>query len=276
MLGDNEAQVFREFEREAHDRLAASYQRFFTPITQQAVHYLLDAAGVRSGRRVLDVACGPGIVCEFAKRRGALPVGLDLSARMIDTARTLLPETEFHVGDVEQLPFPDGSFDAVVSNFGLGHFPRPEEAIAECMRVLAPGGRGAFSWWDTAEKQRLQAIFREAIMEANLAASTRLPTGYDLYRFSRDEALRALLEGGGFVWVEIGTHSSCLEVEDTEALWQIGMGSLAITSATIRETDEPARLAIREAFDRLAETYRRGNVLNIPIAFKIGAGICGA
>jgi ubiquinone/menaquinone biosynthesis C-methylase UbiE len=260
-----EAEVFRAFEREAHNRLADSYQQFFTPITQQAVDHLLDAAGVQSKSKVLDVACGPGLVCQFAKRRGALPAGLDLSPRMIDKARSLLPETEFYVGDAEQLPFLDQSFDAVVCNFGLGHFPRPEEAVAECVRVLAAGRKAAFSWWDTPQNQRLQAIFREAIMEANLAPSSKIPSGYDLYRFSKSEAFCTLLEGAGLREVEIEAYNSSLEIEETDTLWQIGTGSLAITSSANLEAEEPARLAIREAFDRLAETYRQGSVLSIPI-----------
>lgn len=67
-------------------------------------------------------------------------VGIDLSPRMLDVARAADPAIEFQEADIATLPFPDGSFDAVVCNFGLGHFPRPKAALAECVRVLAPGG----------------------------------------------------------------------------------------------------------------------------------------
>ncbi|MBV8523026.1 MAG: class I SAM-dependent methyltransferase [Acetobacteraceae bacterium] len=95
--------------------------------------------------RVLDVATGPGLAAAAAADRGAEVVGVDLSPRMIELARAANPGLEFREADVAVLPFPEGAFDAVICNFGLGHFPRPEAAVAECMRVLAPDGVLAMS-----------------------------------------------------------------------------------------------------------------------------------
>src|SRR4051812_42874269 len=103
---------------------------------------------------------------------------------MLAVARAAHPGIEFQEADVAALPFPDGSFDAVVCNFGLGHFPRPEAAVAECMRVLAPSGTLALSWWDDPARQRLQGLSREAIEEVGALPPPGLPQGHPMFRFS--------------------------------------------------------------------------------------------
>jgi ubiquinone/menaquinone biosynthesis C-methylase UbiE len=105
------------------------------------------AAATPDGAAVLDVGTGPGVLLvELAARRPDLRLtGVDLSADMITAAtRNLAPYGErshARVGDVTDLPFPDGSFDLVVSSLSLHHWDRPEAAAAELARVLRPGGR---------------------------------------------------------------------------------------------------------------------------------------
>ena len=115
---------------------------------------------------MLDVATGPGYVAASAAERGAVTVGLDNSEAMLSLARRGHPEIEFRRGDVEALPFPDGSFDAVVGNFILLHLGRPEQAAAEFVRVLAPGGRVALTVWDLPEKARLLGVLVDAVAAA--------------------------------------------------------------------------------------------------------------
>src|SRR5215217_1927295 len=103
-------------------------------------------AAAGPGARVLDVACGPGRVAAAAAARGAVATGVDLAPGMVALARSLHPGVAFREAEVESLPFGDGSFDALVCSFGIGHFPRPEAAVAECSRVVAPGGTLAFAW----------------------------------------------------------------------------------------------------------------------------------
>src|ERR1019366_6173807 len=103
------------------------------------------------GDHVLDVACGTGVVAVTAARVRTKVKGLDLSPVLLDRARwnstTAGVEIEFVEGDVEALPYPDGNFDVVLSQFGHMFAPRPEVAVAEMLRVLKPGGRLAFSTW---------------------------------------------------------------------------------------------------------------------------------
>jgi ubiquinone/menaquinone biosynthesis C-methylase UbiE len=132
-LSISDAEQLRAFERQCHDVLAATYHEFFAPATAMAIEPLLDAVGLRPGMHLLDVATGPGALAAAAASRGAQAVGVDLSPRMVDLAPRIHPGVDFREAEVEHLPFADRSFDAVVCGFGLGHFPRPEAAVAECV-----------------------------------------------------------------------------------------------------------------------------------------------
>lgn len=118
-----------------------------TPTAAQLVNF----SRIRSGQRVLDVACGTGVVAVTCARRGAVVTGLDLTPELLATAQENAAmagvTVDFHQGDAEALPFPDAAFDAVLSQFGHMFAPRPEVAIAEMLRVLKPGGTIAFSTW---------------------------------------------------------------------------------------------------------------------------------
>jgi SAM-dependent methyltransferase len=120
-------------------------------ITTPTAARLVKRAGIHSGQRVLDVACGTGVVSVTAARLGARVTGLDLTPELLERARENSRiggvEIEWLEGDVEKLPFPDAAFDAVLSQYGHIFAPRPDVAIAEMLRVLKPGGTIAFSTW---------------------------------------------------------------------------------------------------------------------------------
>lgn len=120
-------------------------------LTTPAAAFLVKHAQVGRGERVLDAACGTGVVAVTAARAGAKVKGLDLTPALLERARSNASiaeaEIEFVEGDVEALPYPDESFDVVLSQFGHMFAPRPQVAVAELLRVLKPGGRIAFSTW---------------------------------------------------------------------------------------------------------------------------------
>lgn len=123
----------------------------FELATSATAANLVTFAGVQAGQRVLDVGCGTGVVAITARRRGAQVTGVDLTPELLKRARENAAvahvEIEWHEGDVESLPFGDGAFDLVLSQFGHMFAPRPDVATREMLRVLKPGGLIAFSTW---------------------------------------------------------------------------------------------------------------------------------
>ena len=120
-------------------------------VTTPCAARLVRFAGVQRGQRVLDVACGTGVVAVTAARLGAIVTGADLTPELLAQAKENAGiagvEIEWREADVEQLPFADGAFDVVLSQFGHIFAPRPLIAIHEMLRVLEPGGTIAFSTW---------------------------------------------------------------------------------------------------------------------------------
>ncbi len=120
---------------------------FTTPVAGNLVRF----AQLVPGEAVLDIGTGTGVVAITAARAGARVTGLDLTPALLEAARenSLIARQNivWTEGDAEHLPYPDDSFDVVVSQFGHIFAPRPDVAIAEMLRVLKPGGRIAFATW---------------------------------------------------------------------------------------------------------------------------------
>jgi SAM-dependent methyltransferase len=154
--------AIRDFELDGWQAAAASYAGF-AGATQLFIPALLQAANVRPGVRLLDVACGPGAAAGPAMAAGASVVGVDFCSPMIEAARKSHPTAQFQIADAEELPFADASFDAVVANFGIHHVERPERAMAEARRVLTPGGMFAFTFWTEPGENTAWRIIFDAI-----------------------------------------------------------------------------------------------------------------
>ena len=125
-----------------------NYEQYFVPVigTPLATD-LVDVAALRPGERVLDVACGTGVVARLAAERiGATGTvaGIDINPGMLGVARSVTPAglpIEWHESSAEEIPLPDGAFDVVLCSLGFQFFPDRLAALREMRRVLAPGGR---------------------------------------------------------------------------------------------------------------------------------------
>ncbi len=138
--------AFKAVQREAWG-LFAPTEIFTTPCAARLVNH----GKIKQGDKILDVACGTGVVAISAAGLGAKAKGLDLSPVLLERAKWNADlagvKVEFTEGDAESLPYQDGEFDVVFSQFGHMFAPRPDVVTAEMLRVLKPGGTIAFSTW---------------------------------------------------------------------------------------------------------------------------------
>jgi len=119
---------------------------------------LLDACGVASRTRVLDVACGPSLALRLARDRGADVAGIDASLRLVKVALARTPEADVRVGDMFALPWEDASFDVVTSFRGI--WGGCEGALAEAVRVCRPGGHVGLSFWGNPKRMAAYPLLK--------------------------------------------------------------------------------------------------------------------
>ena len=186
---------------------AEVYEEFFVPaLFQEWAPRMAEAARLAPGQKVLDVACGTGVLAREAATRvapGGSVAGLDRNEGMLAVARRQAPGIDWRQGRAEALPFADGAFDAVVSQFGLMFFEDRTAALKEMWRVLRPGGRLAVAVWDALEHSPgyaamtalLQRLFGDRI-----ANELRAP-----FALGDPEALRSLFAEAGIPKLEIRT-----------------------------------------------------------------------
>jgi SAM-dependent methyltransferase len=264
--------AFNAFEASGWEEKAGGYDRLVGHVTRRFAGPLLDAANVTRGTRVLDVATGPGYVAAQAAERGASVVGADVAAAMVSLAQRLHPGIEFREADVHELPFEDGSFHAVVGNFLIMHLGRPDQAMAELVRVLAPGGRVALTAWDFPGRSRLLGAFLDAVGEAGATPPDDLPPGPDVFRFSADEEFDALMRAQGLEERTVERVELTHRVANADELWA-GFLAGSLRVAVLITTQAPeVQQRIRAAFDRLVEEYRRDDGLELPISAKLASG----
>ena len=264
--------AFDQFEASAWEERVEGYAGFFGAVTGRLVEPLLDVAGVGPGTRVLDVATGPGYVAAEAARRGATVCGVDVAEAMVARAGAEHPGVEFRRADAQSLPFEEGAFDAVVGNFGLPHFGRPELAVAEGVRVLAPGGRLALTTWDVPAEMRMFGVFLEAVGEAGAGPPDGLPPGPDVFRFSDDGEFRRLFEAQALVDVEVRRVAFTHPVRSFEDFWRaLQRGTVRMASLVLDQSEE-TRERIRTALERRLAAYHANGVFDVPVSVKLAAG----
>jgi SAM-dependent methyltransferase len=268
---DFDPEAVLAFEHARWQNAAAAYSGTFAGATRPFIEPLLDAARVSSATVLLDVACGPGFVASRAQARGAVARGLDFSSAMLAVARAQQPSIQFDEGNAEWLPYDDSSLDAVVSNFGIHHMPRPSHALREAHRVLRAGGRVAFSFWaepaeNVAWKLVLDAVTRHGDRNA---AQAPAPGG----GFNTSSQCADALREAGFVDCTTQLVRAIWSHSDAAALVTALRAGTARMAAMLEAQHPDALSAITADIAQHSECYRDVSGLAVPIAAVIASGV---
>jgi ubiquinone/menaquinone biosynthesis C-methylase UbiE len=223
-----------------------NYERFFVPaIGTPVAEDLIRHTALNAGERVLDVACGTGIVARLASEQVGLEgsaTGLDINPGMLAVARSVTSKDmpiEWYEANAEDMPLPDGTFDVVLCQMGLQFMENKTSALQEMRRVLAPGGRLILNVPGPAGKIFID--FAEA-MERNISpeAAGFLTQVFSLYK---TDEIQQLMSKAGFNEIAVQANNKTLRLPlSKEFMWQY-IKSTPLAEIVLNAGDE-ARTAL--------------------------------
>jgi ubiquinone/menaquinone biosynthesis C-methylase UbiE len=207
------------------DLVSDGYTSFIAPAFSRYADVALDRLGVGPGSRVADVACGPGTLALQAAARGASVRALDFSPAMVERARLRCAGADVDVepGDGQHLPWPDATFDAAASMFGLMFFPDRVRGLRELARVVRPGGRIAITSWPPQDVVPEFVALFTAIQEV----LPDLPPSEPFRPMSSEAEIRAETNAAGLSDVSLETVRFSLEATSLSEFWTAMERSLA-------------------------------------------------
>jgi SAM-dependent methyltransferase len=247
--------------------------------TRPATDAVLEAAQLRPGMRVLDLASGvgdPALSIAGSVGPHGHVTATDLGPGMMAFARELskskgLQNVGFCVADVEALPFPDGSFDVVSSRFGVMFFPQQVKAFRECGRVLKAGGRVAFVVWGKREQPFLTATI--GVLMKYVEAPVPDPDAPHAFMFGERGLLESRLRAAGFTAVREEVRTVMGRWHGTpEDYWrqftEVAAPFRSLIAKLTPDIRSHAEAEILAGLRRLSD----GKVLRIPLEIVIGTG----
>jgi len=253
------------------------YERELVPaVFGEWAPILVELAQPRPGERVVDVACGTGIVARIAAARvgptGAV-VGVDLNPGMLSVARSVVPTESLSAGPLQwqeasadKLPFPDGSFDIVYCQLGLQFFADRAAALHEMRRVLGTEGRLALMVWRGIHESPGFALLAEALeRHVGQAAATIMRAPFGL---SNADELAALVRAAGFQNIAIQQRSGTVRFPSIErfVLSYVAGSPLA---GPVSQADDAAREALITDLSNALGKYTSNTELVFPIAAQM-------
>lgn len=261
--------AFKESERVGWSERASVYRDATARATLQTIPALLSHARLVHGARVLDAGCGPGYVAACAELLGAVAEGLDFSEGMVSEARKQFPHITFNLGDVQELPAANRTFDAVLSNIVLFHVTDPALAMSEAFRVLKPGGKFVFSQWlgpDQSDCYRL--LFDVLGRHADMTLADPAP---DAYVLSNKDHVSAMMQEAGFHGFRHQTVDNIL-LAPGPSFFDFFMKFGVRVPLILRRQDERIQAIIRKEVDDLASKYLSDDGYRIPMPSIVFSG----
>ncbi|MFW5973208.1 MAG: class I SAM-dependent methyltransferase [Bacteroidota bacterium] len=263
----------RRIQRYGWDKAAPVYEEAWQDPLQHTQERLLELADLQPGERVLDIACGTGLVTFPAAERvghdGAV-TAVDLSDSMVAAVEEKSRQNGFgrieaRQMDAESLSFDDASFDVVLCSLGLMYVPDPTAAVREMYRVLAPGGRTVTAVWGHRDRCGWAEIF--PIIDRRVKSEV-CPLFFQL---GTGGALEYAFETAGFEHIEMERFSKPLHFDSPETACEAAFlgGPVALAWHKLDDTN---RETARQEYLASIEPHRNGDGYAIPGEFVVLAG----
>ena len=265
-----EPRLQRRIQRYGWDLAAADYEPLWQAQLAPGHEAVLARAALRPGERVLDVACGTGLV-SLAAAEAVGPagqvLGTDLSQRMVDAARQRaarrgLRQLVFQRMDAEQLALPEAGFDVALCALGLMYVPEPDQALRELRRVLRPGGRLALAVWGERARCGWAAVF--PIVDAEVRSEV-CPL---FFRLGQQDTLARLCTEAGFGQVEQARIATTLCYADGRAACGAAFVGGPVALAWSR-FDDAVRARVQARYLEAISGWQQGQGYRIPGEFVI-------
>lgn len=269
-----DARLQKRVQRYGWDKAAAYYEHSWKTQLAPAQQALIEMAQLAPGQRVIDVACGTGLVTfEAALRVAPLGqvVGTDISQEMVATAREAAftrrtGNIVFDRMDAEALAFPDGIFTTALNALGLMYTPDPENAVVEMHRVLRPGGRAVCAVWGERAKCGWAELF--PIVDSRVQSEV-CPL---FFRLGTGPSLANAFEAAGFEAIEVQRIETQLRFADDDIACEAAFLGGPVALACSRFSAETRAAAHTEYLDSIAP-YRRAHGYDVPGEFVIVTGL---
>lgn len=270
-----EPRLQRRVQRYGWDLAAGDYETLWHAQLAGAQAGLLASASLALGERVLDVACGSGLVSLQAARAvgpWGRVLGIDLSGQMVDVAVRRaadggLPNVDFARMDGEALAMPDTCFDVALCALDLMYMPEPGQAVQEMRRVLRPGGRLGLAVWGERARCGWSAVF--PIVDAEVASEV-CPL---FFRLGQEGVLARLCEDAGFQAVTQHRITATLDYANAEQACDAAFvgGPVALAWARF---DHGTRERVRSRYLQAIAPWRHGQAYRVPGEFVLVSALC--
>lgn len=268
-----DARLQQRVQRYGWDRAAATYEQSWQKQLEPAQSRLMQMAALTAGERVLDLACGTGLVtfraAEAVGATGAV-TGTDISESMIEQCTRVALErgvahATFQRMAAEELGFPDASFDAVLCGLGMMYVTDFAGSIGEMFRVTRPGGRAVSAVWGKRDRCGWAEIF--PIVERRVASDV-CPMFFQL---GTGDVQKMLFEAAGFTDVHSDRITTTLEYESGEEACIAAFAGGPVAMAYSR-FDEPTRAGAYAEYLESIAAHRAGNGYAVPGEFVVTLG----
>lgn len=264
----------RRVQRYGWDKAAQYYETLWQQQLRPAHDVMFALAKINSGERIIDTACGTGLIsfrASHATGESGYVLGTDISDKMVEICRQAAianhnSNCAFERVDAESLAVADEEFDIALCALGLMYMPNPVRALKEMFRVLKAGGRCVASVWGTRRHCGWADVFE--IVDKRVSSEV-CPMFFNL---GNDEMLQRSLEAAGFSNTRIERISTVLHYSSAEEACAAAFEGGPVALAYFKFADNVKKEA-REEYLASIEPFRIGNTYSVPGEFVIGSGV---